>query len=130
MRPVWAIMDYVIHGRLALSSPGLGQMIANWLMIAALALGQVQGGSKGHLVILGGGALGEEVRRSILDLAGGPKARVVVVPQAANDPEGALIVAKRWQQIGAKHVEILDLSDSKEAIKAIEAADLIWFRGG
>ena len=103
-----------------------------WSILIAMAALPVQaeGPPRGHLVIVGGGATPPEVYGRILEMAGGPKARVVVVPQASRDPEGGQKAAARWQDVGAKEVVILDPKQPKIAMGAIESADLIWVRGG
>jgi hypothetical protein len=42
---------------------------------------------RGALVICGGGRIPEAMRRAFVDLAGGPKARIVVVPTASEDAD-------------------------------------------
>ncbi|MGQ0643819.1 MAG: cyanophycinase, partial [Gemmatimonadaceae bacterium] len=39
----------------------------------------------GHLVIVGGGVLGQEITQRFIALAGGPDARIVVIPTAGED---------------------------------------------
>lgn len=85
---------------------------------------------KGRLVIAGGGALSREVDEKILEISGGKKAHVVIIPQASNDPTAGARTAAYWHQSGASEVAILDPTDPKAAVAAIEEADLIWFRGG
>ena len=85
---------------------------------------------KGRLVIVGGGVTPPEVFGRILDMAGGPKARVMVVPQASRDPEAGRKMAALWREVGAKEVVVLDPSEPGLALSAIAAADLIWVRGG
>jgi cyanophycinase len=85
---------------------------------------------KGRLVIVGGGAMNAEMRRQVLDLAGGPKAHVVALPQASNDPKAGELLIDRWREAGAEDVTALDISDPKKAVETVEKADLIWIRGG
>jgi cyanophycinase len=86
--------------------------------------------TKGRLVIVGGGPMNVEMRRQVLDLAGGPKARVVVLPQASNDPKAGELLIDRWRAAGAEDVTALDISDPKKAVETVAKADLIWIRGG
>src|SRR5579872_6924617 len=53
-------------------------------------------GIKGSLVICGGGALPDSVRDKFIELAGGKKARLVIIPTAGDDPvdEDARAVAE------------------------------------
>src|SRR5947209_7205916 len=84
---------------------------------------------KGHLVAVGGGSTTEAITRRTLELAGGPAARVLVVPQASATSTGEASAAM-WRDLGAKSVERLTLTDPAAAVKAVEAADLIWMPGG
>ncbi len=86
---------------------------------------------KGHLVIIGGGIIPTEVRQRALDLSGGLKARIVIIPAAAMDGEAAARdVTDRFQGLGATNFETADLSKPEEALAMIQRADLIWFSGG
>lgn len=85
---------------------------------------------KGRLVIIGGGAMDDDLRRRVLDLAGGTKARVVALPQASNDPNAGPLLVDRWTKAGAEHVTALDISDPQKAVETVARADLIWIRGG
>ncbi|HWE40581.1 MAG TPA: cyanophycinase [Isosphaeraceae bacterium] len=85
---------------------------------------------KGRLVIIGGGAMNVEMRRQVLDLAGGPKIHVVALPQASNDPKAGTLLVDRWQAAGAEDITALDLADPTKAVETVAKADLIWIRGG
>lgn len=85
---------------------------------------------KGHLVIEGGGGEMVEIRKRTLDLAGGGKAKVLVIPQASSEKDIGRVVAEGWKKIGAGDVAILDLSDPKKAVAAVMNADLVWMSGG
>jgi cyanophycinase len=86
---------------------------------------------KGHLVIEGGGgaAAEMEITKRTLELAGGKKAKVLVIPQASSRNYG-LDAADRWKKAGAGDVAILDLSDPEKAVAAVMNADLVWMSGG
>lgn len=84
---------------------------------------------KGRLVVDGGGKASPAVRKRTLAASGGPKAKVLVVPQASSLPQAGPIAAARWREIGAEDVAILDLADAG-AIEKVRRADLIWIGGG
>ncbi len=86
--------------------------------------------SLGRLVILGGGPTTPEVRAKTLELAGGPKARVLIVPFASNSPTAGENSANFWRDGGAENVGVLDLTDPAVARAEVARADLIWIRGG
>ncbi len=85
---------------------------------------------KGRLVIDGGGKPSAAVYKKTLALAGGPKAKVVVIPQASDLATSGPKVASRWRDVGAQDVTILDISDAKAAVEVVNGADLIWIGGG
>jgi cyanophycinase len=84
----------------------------------------------GPLVVVGGGAMPPSTSQRTLELAGGPAARILIVPQASSDPNSGISSAKAWTDRGAKNVTILDVADPAAARKAIAAAELIWMPGG
>src|SRR5438874_13074817 len=100
-------------------------MLWKLALLCSLSFGPEDGPPKGHLIIIGGGPTIEEIRLKALTLAGGPKARVVVVPQASSDPEAGKKLAERWREDGATDIVILDLSVPKDARAATGSADLI-----
>jgi cyanophycinase len=86
---------------------------------------------KGHLVIIGGGIIPPELRQKALELAGGTKAHIVIVPTASMDIEAASReVMTRFRDFGASEFEVIDLNKTDESVSAILRADLIWFTGG
>jgi cyanophycinase len=93
----------------------------------------------GTLVIIGGGEdrTGERaVLRRIVDLAGGPSARVVVLGTATTIPdELETMYRKAFDGLGAGEVEFLPVSSRDEAndpetVEAIDAASAVFFTGG
>jgi cyanophycinase len=86
--------------------------------------------AKGSLVIVGGGSIPEEIPKRALALAGGPDAKVLVVPQASAQPDAGSSSVEMWRRAGATSVSILDLADPAAALAAVRAARLIWMGGG
>jgi len=86
--------------------------------------------AKGHLVVVGGGGTTDAVIARSLQLAGGAESRMLVVPQASSNLESGNESKKFWEEKGAKNVSVLDLTDPKAAIEAVEKADFIWMPGG
>lgn len=68
------------------------------------------------------------ISKRALDLAGGPAAQVVVMPQASAQSDGSSSAAM-WKELGAKSVTIFKLDDA-DSVKAIASANLIWMGGG
>lgn len=91
----------------------------------------------GYLVIVGGGQLGPEITQRFVTLAGGPSARIVVIPTAGEDS----VYADTWQGVnwlraaGAQNVLVRHTRDRKVAesdsfATAIRQASGVWFPGG
>jgi cyanophycinase len=98
------------------------------MLTALLTLALAADPAPGHLVAVGGGTTTDLIVRRTLEIAGGANARVLLIPQASAISTGEGSVAM-WRECGAKAITILDLKNP-EAVKAIEAADLIWMPGG
>src|SRR5690242_19416613 len=112
-------------------------MIAIWaglMASAVLTLGEPGDGNaavpKGKLVIDGGGRSAPALRKRILDVAGGPKSRILLITQASLSPTAATRTAQRWREVGAEDITVLDLADPAAATEAVRQADLIWMGGG
>lgn len=99
-------------------------------LLCALTVGAHEGSPKGHLVIVGGGAMDRTFCKHVLQVAGGPECRVVVITLAAGPPDAESNHYRIWGRIGAQHVDLLDPADPREALDLIRHADLIWFGGG
>jgi cyanophycinase len=86
--------------------------------------------ARGHLVIAGGGKLPPEIRVRALALAGGPTARIVIVPNASKLADTGPNNARIWNEMGAARVTVLDVSKPTSSLEHLKQADLIWFTGG
>ncbi len=96
----------------------------------------------GYIVLEGGAEFGgkmEEPDRRALALAGGPQARISIIPTAAapdNNAQRAGNNGVRWfTRLGATHVEALSLVDKVSAnnaqiVNAIQQSQLIYLLGG
>ena len=83
-------------------------------------------------MIVGGGETTPDMHKRILEMAGGRKAKVLVIPQASSVQQrpGYSSAADMWKEAGVGEVAILDLSDHKRAISEVVNADLVWISGG
>lgn len=106
-------------------------MLTTLLVASALLSVGDEPAPKGHLVIVGGSVIPADLRQKMLDLSGGPKAHIVIIPNASSVPEatGAEAV-DRFRQAGATDIEIADLTKPEPAVSAILKASLIWIAGG
>jgi cyanophycinase len=90
----------------------------------------------GTLVIGGGGGMPKEVWKRFLDAAGGPKAHVVVIPTAMDDPVPAEPAeAKKLRAEGAPSLKVMHTRKRAEAeteafLAELKKATAIWFTGG
>jgi cyanophycinase len=92
--------------------------------------------SQGSLVIVGGGGMSEAITKKFIELAGGRKSLIVVLPTAVPD-----LLARRAKvpsfltRAGAQNVKVMPHNrpeevESKEFLEALSKAGGIWFGGG
>lgn len=92
----------------------------------------------GPLVIVGGGGTPDGLRERFVEMAGGPKARLVIVPTAssyADDPKEHDGYLKPWRALGPASVALLHTRDRKQAddpafVEPLLDATGVWFDGG
>ena len=99
-----------------------------------------QGPKKGSLIVIGGGRLDTTFYNTFMKLAGGPDAKVVLIPTAAgdnflNNPESFEQLKTNYGRVGFKNLTILHTKDPKvadtdEFVKPIREATGVWFTGG
>jgi cyanophycinase len=91
----------------------------------------------GALIICGGGSIPDEARKRFLEWAGGPEARIVVIPAfyaSADDPK-LVRHLETWRKEGAAQVQPLCLdsradSDSDATAELLADATGVWISGG
>jgi cyanophycinase len=102
------------------------------------------GPERGTLVIQGGGdAAGTGIDETFINLAGGPNAKIIIVPTAGGNREkdGSIKVYKEeevirpWKKFGLTDVHMLHTADPKEAdteafSSILRDAKGVWFVGG
>ena len=97
--------------------------------------------AQGPIMPIGGaeekdGDGGDEILMRFLDLAGGDKARIVVIPTASEEPEeAARKYIEAFTKLGAKSVDVLDVrqredANGDEAQEVIAGATGIFITGG
>ena len=91
--------------------------------------------SGGSLMIVGGGAVTPEIRRRFVELAGGPLARIVVIPGTDPAPAGEQNLLSPWRTCGAASVELIHAASRAEAndpgfCTPLKEATGVWFGGG
>jgi cyanophycinase len=93
--------------------------------------------SGGALVICGGGGIPESVRDRFVELAGGRRARILIIPTAHQlaDGPGAEAVLEPWREKGVTSVQLFhtrsrDAANDAEFVRPLSEATGVWFGGG
>jgi cyanophycinase len=93
--------------------------------------------SKGALVLAGGGRTTDQIRTEFIRLAGGPKARIVLIPSACTYSSMEYIKQyfSLWQECSIASLEFLDAAsreqaDSLEFVRPLMTATGVWMPGG
>ena len=91
----------------------------------------------GALVIHGGGRLTEEVRSRFIELAGGPQARILVVPTAQSDAESPEFdrMMEFWrpqpvESVALFHTRSRLTADDGDFLRPLQEATGVWLCGG
>jgi cyanophycinase len=90
---------------------------------------------RGALVIVGGGELPDAIRERFLELGGGKKARLVVIPTASARDDRVARGLQFWKANGPASVVMLDTLNPAEAnnalfVKPLREATAVWLSGG
>lgn len=85
---------------------------------------------KGRILAVGGGGTTDALVARAIELAGGPKVRMLIVPQASSAEDAGKSSLEFWREKGVVDVSILDLKDPAKALEAIAAAGFVWMPGG
>lgn len=94
------------------------------------------GPAKGTLIIVGGGGMTPEIWKRFVDLAGGKKAKIVVIPTANEDAEiDKDFTKQKLHSLGVKEVAVLHtrdpkLADTEKFVEPLKSATGVWFGGG
>ena len=91
----------------------------------------------GALVIHGGGRISQEIRTRFIELAGGPNARILVVPTAQADADTPKVerLIELWRpqpvaSVAIFHTRSREKADDPEFIRPLREATGVWFTGG
>jgi cyanophycinase len=103
---------------------------AYWLAAAGLFIIAVPAAqAPGAIVAVGGGGTTPAIVQRTLELAGGSRAVVTVLPQSSAVEGAGDSSVKMWLDAGAKSARKIDFGDP-DAKAAIQTATLIWMPGG
>ena len=91
--------------------------------------------SGGALLIVGGGEVTQEIRRRFVELAGGPQARIVVIPASEPGADDVERWLRPWRSLGVSHCEMLHAADRSKAdssgfCEPLTKTTGVWFTGG
>ena len=91
--------------------------------------------AKGHLFIVGGGNQPQYMINKFISLAGGPDAKIVIIPMAGSDPlESALYKRYDFERSGVKNVEFVicdkQSADADSNLAVLDGAKAVYFTGG
>jgi cyanophycinase len=114
--------------------PAAALLLAAACTSAAPSTGPVPDGTRGHLLIVGGGSQPPALVSRFVELAGGPRARIAVVPMASEEAEeGGREKAEQLRGLGAQAV-VLNLTRAQamgdSAVRMLEGVTGVWFNGG
>lgn len=135
-RPLACLLLLGCRTALAQSSPGPNPAPPD-VAQAAVAAALPASTPSGTLLLVGGGPIPDEVRRQFLELAGGPEARIVIIPASpsASSARYAEMTMAPWRPVAAASVELLhatsrEQADEPDFAEPIRKATAVWFGGG
>jgi cyanophycinase len=139
MRPrIGSVAVAVLAGLLIVSAVGFGQApVPSEPKPAAIPAVAATSSSKGTLLLVGGGTIPDPIRQRFVELAGGPAARVLVIPASPDGDEQrrAEYALAPWRALGVGTFDLLHARSREEAddpafLAPIDQATGIWFGGG
>jgi cyanophycinase len=95
-----------------------------------LLLIPVRAFAQGPLIVVGGGTTVPEITAKALELGGGRKAVVAVLPQSSAERDAGDASVKMWLEAGAAEARKVSFADRDAAAGFLRRATLIWMPGG
>lgn len=91
--------------------------------------------AEGYLVIIGGGEKLADIKKKIVELAGGDKARIVIFPNASSYPyESGERHRQQFELFGPASVDVIyvtgDTLNRKDIVDLVKNATAVFFGGG
>ena len=99
-------------------------------VLLILLLVPVRAFAQGPLIVVGGGATVPEITARALELGGGRRAIVAVLPQSSAAPDAGDASVKMWLEAGAAEASKVSFADRDAAAAHLKRATLIWMPGG
>ena len=100
------------------------------LVVAVASLLPLAAASKGRLVLVGGGPTPVQVFERTLEMSGGRRTIVAVLPQTYSDDSIADAAVAMWKNLHAADVVKVSRTDMALASAQLRSATLIWMPGG
>lgn len=109
------------------------------LSVFGLAMAAIPPGSSGPpkgALVVGGGNDVAEIRAKFVELAGGPDAKIVLIPTASEEDSFPPAALEGWKRrFGLRNVTLLHTrdrktADSEEFVAPLREAKGVWFGGG
>ena len=99
------------------------------LFFVSIVHAEIVGPSNGTLIVIGGGAVGSEIRGRFLELAGGVDETIVVIP-TASEREDFPLDRKLFKNVVVLHTRSREVADSEEFVTPLKTARAVWISGG
>jgi cyanophycinase len=116
------------------------KVVIGWfgvVLLAGVLPAQEVGPPHGALVIVGGALENNTIRERFLELAGGPKAPMVIIPTAGEEDRYDQYYpgARVWRELGVEDLTVLhtrdrNVANSDEFVAPLRRARGVWFPGG
>jgi cyanophycinase len=100
------------------------------VLICLLFLLPVEAFAQGPLIVVGGGTTIPEITAKALELGGGRKAIVAVLPQSSAEADAGDASVKMWLEAGAAEARKVSFIERDAAAAFLKRATLIWMPGG
>ncbi len=109
------------------------KLLLSLFLIVFLIPSAIHSEEKGKLVIIGG-VQTPDIEKKFVEIAGGPNARIIIIPNAGSEPKlNSEIEQKTFNNLGAKADYILftrETADDEDNLKKMDWANAVFFTGG
>lgn len=104
------------------------------VLVLGSATASAAEGARGHLLVIGGGQRPASITNLFVCLVGGPKGKVLILPQASAVADAGRGMEQELKALGVGQVHVLRIdragADSDDAIRAVAGATGVYFGGG
>lgn len=93
--------------------------------------GSLSSENLGHMVLIGGGSEPEASAKRVIELAGGPSAKIVILSQSRENIARSATAIKEWfEGLGAKQVVAPQTAEVGAILEALKGAKAVFMSGG